>query len=444
MKAISTFLSLVVFALYGQAQTSEILESYVKQAIAESPTLLQQQLSIQQQQNSLDGAKGLFAPQLSFQANYTLASGGRQIEFPIGDLLNPVYGTLNQLTESNSFPTDLANEEIQFLPHNFHETKLRLIQPLFNSDIYYNYKAQQNLLEAEEAKLQAFELELAYNVRTAYYQYLQSIEGVRIYETNLETLNELLATNRKLVAQGQQSPEVVYRTQTEINDLKAQLAAVQETSANAGSYFNFLLSRELESPIEIDSSFSVNDLSANASTPANTRPELNALSAAQDAQAQNVSRLSAQKLPSINAVVDAGYQGFGYEFEDQDFVLMQVGLQWNLFQGNTRKKEQANAALALEQLHSQEDLLLQQIALQQNLAQQQLTRALTQYQLQQKSLQQALKTYQIVSKKYKEGQVLLIELLDVRNKYLAQQQSLLLSKYQIPMAQAAVKRAKAL
>lgn len=444
MKAISTFLSLVVFALYGQAQTSEILESYVKQAIAESPTLLQQQLSIQQQQNSLDGAKGSFVPQLSFQANYTLASGGRQIEFPIGDLLNPVYGTLNQLTESNSFPTDLANEEIQFLPHNFHETKLRLIQPLFNSDIYYNYKAQQNLLEAEEAKLQAFELELAYNVRTAYYQYLQSIEGVRIYETNLETLNELLATNRKLVAQGQQSPEVVYRTQTEINDLKAQLAAAQETSINAGSYLNFLLSRELESPIEIDSSFSVNDLSANASTPANTRPELNALSAAQEAQAQNVSRLSAQKLPSINAVVDAGYQGFGYEFENQDFVLMQVGLQWNLFQGNTRKKEQANAALALEQLRSQEDLLLQQIALQQNLAQQQLTRALTQYQLQQKSLQQALKTYQIVSKKYKEGQVLLIELLDARNKYLAQQQSLLLSKYQIPMAQAAVKRAKAL
>lgn len=444
MKPISALLSFLVMSLWGQAQQSQVLERYVDQAIERSESLLQQQISIQQQQNDVSGAKGLFAPQLSFQANYTLASGGRQIEFPIGDLLNPVYGTLNQLTESNSFPTDLANEEIQFLPNNFQETKLRLVQPLFNSDMYYNYKAQQNLLLVEEAQLEAHKLELAYTVRNAYYTYLQSLEGAKMYQTHLNTLTKLLATNRKLVAQGQQTPEVVYRTLTEINQLKATLLKAQENELNALTYFNFLLSQPLETPVAIDSTLSVLIPPANPTEDASKRPELDMIHAAQLAQADNVNRLSAQKLPSINAVVDAGYQGFGYHLNEQEFVLMQVGLQWDLFKGSTRKQEQANAVLALEQLQSQEALLKQQIDLQIALARQQLQRAQGQYALQQKSVEQARKTHQIVSKKYSEGQALLIELLDARNSYLAEQQALLISKYQIPMAQAAMKRALAL
>lgn len=444
MKPISALLSFLMVSLLGQAQSGDILENYVQQAIESSEKLLQQQISIQQQQNDISASKGLFAPQLSFQANYTLASGGRQIEFPIGDLLNPVYGTLNQLTESNSFPTDLKNEEIQFLPNNFQETKLRLIQPIFNSDLYYNYKAQQNLLLVEEAQLNAYKLELAFTVRTAYYNYLRSLEGVKIYETNLNTLTKLLATNRKLVAEGQQSPEVVYRTLTEINQLKTALVQAKENEMNALNYFNFLMSRGLESTVEIDSSFSVLAQTGYSNSSSNARPEIDMLHAAQMAQANNVSRLSAQKLPSVNAVVDAGYQGFGYDLNEQEFVLMQVGLQWNLFQGNSRRKEQANAALALEQLHSQETQLKQQIALQVALAQQQYSRAQQQYALQQKSVEQARKTYQIMSKKYNEGQVLLIEVLDARNTYLSEQQALVLSKYQIPMAQAAIQRALAL
>ena len=52
-----------------------------------------------------------------------LAAGGRAIDFPIGDLLNPVYSTLNALTQTNQFP-QVENESITFLPHNFQETKI--------------------------------------------------------------------------------------------------------------------------------------------------------------------------------------------------------------------------------------------------------------------------------------------------------------------------------
>ena len=40
----------------------------------------------------------MFLPDISMNARYTVARGGRIIEFPVGDLLNPVYITLNMLT----------------------------------------------------------------------------------------------------------------------------------------------------------------------------------------------------------------------------------------------------------------------------------------------------------------------------------------------------------
>ena len=59
-------------------------------------------------------------------------------------MLNPVYNTLNQLTATNQFP-QIKNEEIQFMRPTEHETKLRLIQSIFNSQIHFNSKIQNSL-----------------------------------------------------------------------------------------------------------------------------------------------------------------------------------------------------------------------------------------------------------------------------------------------------------
>ena len=138
-------LQILIYVLIFDTQRiraqSSILEKYIQHGLANNLALKQENFSIQKSLASLEEAKGLFMPQVSFIANYTTARGGRSIAFPVGDLLNPVYSTLNQLTGTSNFPT-IANVNEQFLPNNFHETKIRIIQPLFNSDIYYNYKAK--------------------------------------------------------------------------------------------------------------------------------------------------------------------------------------------------------------------------------------------------------------------------------------------------------------
>ncbi|NJO25856.1 MAG: TolC family protein, partial [Bacteroidia bacterium] len=50
---------------------------------------------------ALKEARSLFLPTTWFETQYTLANGGRTIDIPVGNLMNPVYKTLNQLTGTN-------------------------------------------------------------------------------------------------------------------------------------------------------------------------------------------------------------------------------------------------------------------------------------------------------------------------------------------------------
>src|SRR5258708_521847 len=80
---------------------------------------------------ALDQARALYLPSLDFSARYTRASGGRTIQFPVGDLLNPVYATLNQITLSASFPAG-QNQQINFQRPRGQDTPGSLRQPLYD------------------------------------------------------------------------------------------------------------------------------------------------------------------------------------------------------------------------------------------------------------------------------------------------------------------------
>ncbi len=69
--------------------------------------------------------------------------GGRTQDIPIGDLLNNVYSTLNQLTGQSKFP-QVNNQSIQFLPNDFHDTRVEVVVPVVNTDLYYNRAIKKN------------------------------------------------------------------------------------------------------------------------------------------------------------------------------------------------------------------------------------------------------------------------------------------------------------
>ncbi len=434
MKKYYTLLALLMISSVGFSQ-SQILQGYISQGIERNLTLQQHDFDVKKSQERLHQAKALFLLQISFDASYTRAGGGRSIDFPVGDLLNPVYNALNQMGGSEQFPT-IENVNEQFLPNDFHDTRIRLIQPLFNSDIYFASKAQERMVSVEEARRQTFVNELRYDIQAAYYAYLSTVEALKIFEQSAEVLEELVRVNKSLVANDKATYDVVYTSEAELSQLRSQIIDAEKNVRVSRSYFNFLLNRDLEEAIDIDETVkddrfvfnAVSQLSADAFA---NRQELEQVNRAIDAN-QYLVKLNKNNayLPNMNLVVDAGYQGFGYSFDsNQDYWLAQLSLSWNIFKGGSKKSKIRESEYELERLNSQYEQLRDQIQLQVINAYNEYLAATENVEAARSGELSAQKSFHIIDKKYRENQVLLVEYLDAQNKHRNAQLSRSIAEY---------------
>ena len=86
---------------------AQSLDDYIRTALTNNLELAQQELSYQEAQARLDQAKALFWPTLGIDGRFSAARGGRTIDIPAGDLVNPAYQNLNSLNDyiSGNDPT---------------------------------------------------------------------------------------------------------------------------------------------------------------------------------------------------------------------------------------------------------------------------------------------------------------------------------------------------
>src|SRR6267142_5055153 len=196
----------LLFATTSMAVTAQspILDAYIQEGLKNNLQLKQEQLSYERSIENLAQARALFLPYIGANASYQLADGGRKISIPVGDLVNPVYQNLNQINSALNpgapqYPM-ISNQTTNFLATDFHDSKVRIIQPLFNPEIYFNYKAQKELITVQQAQKKAYENQLKFEITSAYYQYLQSGDAMNILKNTRKILFELLKINQSLVA----------------------------------------------------------------------------------------------------------------------------------------------------------------------------------------------------------------------------------------------------
>lgn len=371
---------------------------------------------------SLNQAKSLFYPHIAFKPTYSLAAGGRRIDFPVGDLLNPAYKTLNQLTSSDQFPTNIGNVNQLLAPNNFHDTKISVNYAIFNTDIQYNYLIQKQLISAQEARKRVVENELRYNIATAYYQYLQSLDAVQIYENSRSVLNELTRLNEKLVSNNVATKEILTSARYEVSKIDQQLAIAGKNRETARAYFNFLLNRDLTAPVTVDSTLSkvlpeskenLPDLQQTALRGRQEVAQLNgSIEAAQTAVRLNEANA---KIPNIYIGGNTGFQGYGYTFKNQAYAVAQVGLQWDLFKGYEKRSKIQQAKIQTEALQTRLTEVQRQIELQVLQTYYDLDAATKSLAATQTGMLNADATFRVIDSKYRNGQSLLIEFLRYQN-----------------------------
>ena len=408
------FITLLLFRFFG-AYSQSSLDTYIKAALSNNETIKQQQFLLTKSLYALKEAKSLFLPSVGFNATYTLADGGRTVDIPVGDLVNQVYKTLNQMTGTNNFP-QLQNQSVLLNPNNFYDAKIKTTYPILNAEIEYNRKIKTQQYNMQQIEINLYKRELVKEVKNAYFKYLQACEAVSIYETALSLVKENLRVNTALFNNQKVNRTAVVRSDNEMSKNNALLESAKLTRNNAKAYFNFLLNIDLKTEIIKDSITTIPADLFLTDTSVSKREELGKLREAL-AINQNITALAkSYKRPKLNSFVDLGSQAFDFKVNNKSFYyLAGISLEWNIFSGNKNKHKIRQVEADDQVLQSQTNYVEQQLKLQLTTANNSFKAAIADYNAAQSQVASSQKYYSDMFRLYKEGQALFIELLDAQN-----------------------------
>jgi outer membrane protein len=408
---------LVAGILFTHAATAQdILQGYLKRGLDSNLALRQQYFDLQKAQLDLKRARTLFYPQANITSQYTLAHGGRTQDIPVGDLLNNVYSTLNELTASNKFP-QVPNQTIAFLPNDFHDTKLEVSVPVVNVNIRYNRQIKEEHINTQQAAIGVYKRELVKDIKQAYYQYLQADKSVNIYNNALGLVQENLRVSEKMVNNGTATKEAILRAKAQVSQVQASLIEATNNRKNAAAYFNFLLNEPLETNILADSMVTeqLAPVPPLAQEVPAVREELAQLKSTQKVLTTNLKLNKSYLVPTLNAFYNIGFQGFQFKFNsDQFYQLGGLQLRWELFRANDNKYKIQQSQVDLEALANQYKRTEQQLSLQVRTAYNNYYSSLQSVAALRDEVQSAQETYRLTERRFREGQALQLELIDIR------------------------------
>lgn len=429
---------LQILPVYSQ----HILDTYIEEGLQNNLILQNRNLGLQASLTALQDAKSYFLPHVEFSSSYTLASGGRTIDIPIGDLLNPVYTTLNQLTGTGNFP-QLENVSEQFLPDNFYDAKIRFTLPLFNPDLIAQKKIRQQEILMSESDLATYRLQLIQDIKTAYYNYCMANAAWEVIEDSEKLVVQNLKTNQSLLKNGKNLPAAVLRAESEVEQVQSLKIDAQNTIINARNYLNFLLNKKLTDsimfePIQPNLPY-LNELILHEWDGQN--PELQKIQTG-----LTISEIQSQAaknywIPRAALFADLGSQGFDWSFDSQSrYSLMGINLSFPIFQGNRNRNHLIRTQIEKEQLLNQQNLFTQKLNLEWEIAANEAENQVALLRSAQKKLKSAQAYFQLVQRGYTEGVHTLIEFLDARNQLTQAGLEENLARYKLLQAQAKIER----
>ena len=423
-------------------QAQQVLDTYIKEGLANNLVLQEKNASLEQSLVALRDAKSYFLPSVDFGASFTLAEGGRTIAFPVGDLLNPVYSTLNKLTASNSFP-QIANVSEQLLPDNFYDTRFRTTVPVLNTDLIYQNQIRKEQVNWTNNQVEIYRASLIQDIRVAYFNFCAAHTSIEILTKSLQLVEQNLKDTRSLVENGKRLPAAVLRAESELEQVKSLLTEAKLKTNNAAYYLNFLVNRPLDQEVAFEQiplnisrvdQLLLEDLNAQ-------NPELRAMQSMERIQETVLKSGKNYWIPKLSTYADLGSQGFDWNFDTQSrYLLWGLNFSVPVFQGGRNQNQIQRNMLGLQAVQRQKELVNQKLNLNLQLQRNEVKTLLAALQSAEKKLVSATAYLNLVDKAFKDGSQSLLEYIDARNQYT--QAALLknISSYKLQMALAQLER----
>ena len=340
--------------------------------------------AIQQRIAALDQARARYLPVLDIAARYSVADGGRTIELPVGDLLNPVYATLDELLVASGQPARfprIENQSITFLRGNEQETKLVLEQPIYEPRLRPAVDANRAELDRATANLAALRSRVIRDTQQAYYLWIATQQAVLVLDATRELAQSNLAANESLYRNGKVTRDLVLRAEADLLEVEQNRIAAASRVRIAQGYVNLLRNAPLAAPLpraEIDPPAVerfrdrlIRKLAGRSPDPSQLqelatgrRAELTGLDAAIAGGEARQDLARAAFRPRLLLGAEAGIQGDDYGFsEDERYALASVILRWNTFRGGADRAALREARAFTEELRATRDLAAQRVRL---------------------------------------------------------------------------------
>lgn len=415
MKTTTIILAVAFFVLSSEtyAQNTTV-DSYIEKGLKENLALKQQNFNLQKASYALKEAQGLFYPTLSFKSDYFYSSGGRTVDLPLGDLMNPVYNTLNQLTGTNNFQ-NISNQKFNLNANDFYDHRLSVTLPLVNAEIYLSNKIRKEAINQKQAEVMVYKRSLVKDIKSAYYNIIMASNQIEIFKNAAKLLQENYNLTESRVKNGKALKGNALRILSDINDNKAKQTEAENNLKTANAYLNFLTNTSLTEGVAIDTTgfrFSKKQIAA-ASFETSGREELTALKSAVTQAEYSISLEKASYLPTINTSLNLGYQNNYLKFDPEDRYLTGiVSLKWDLFTGFQTRNRVKIAKTEASSLNAQLDETQKQFQLQLNTAMNDLSTAEAQFKSSKGNLESLEEYYRETKARYNQGLVLLVELND--------------------------------
>jgi outer membrane protein TolC len=402
----------------------EVLDAYVAEGLSSNLALKSQHLEVQRAAQALAAARARFLPEISLEARYTRAEGGREFTLPLGTTLNPVYATLNEMLLEQGRPAQfpqISDATVRFLREKEQETRLVARQPLFAPAIPAAVRAQQALLDASDYNRMAFARALKRDITVAYIDWLKAVSAVEIVAASEALLAENVRVNASLHENGKITEDQVLRARAELLAVVQQKREAENQARQAQSWFNFLLNRELTARIEraappVERNESGEALEILWAHALDRRPELAQLERLRRASEEQARIARTQRWPTLSLALDGGLQGEGYgRAESDDFGTVSLVFTWRLFDGGADRARVREAQAAVRQLVLRREETAQQIRLEVQQAFDRLAAARDSLATAQARVEAARAGFRIASRKRDEGVISQVEFIDARS-----------------------------
>jgi outer membrane protein len=431
--------------LEPQRPLGKVIDEYVREGLQSNLALRAQSLEVERSAAALDEARARYFPEAALAARYTRAEGGRVIELPLGDALNPAYQTLNDLLvaqgQQPQFPV-VQNEVIPFLREREQDTRVTLRMPLIAPVIPAAVRAQRELLGASEYARTALARRLKRDITVGYLDWLAASRSRGIVDASVTLLNENLRVNDSLHRNGKITLDQVLRARAELLAVTQQSREAQNGARQAQSYLNFLLNRPLDTPLEdadvtADVSATTRALSELRAAALENRPEIAQMRHAARASEAQVRAARADRWPTLSLGADGGIQGEEYEFgRGSNFATVSLLLNWTFFDGGARRAAVRQAHAAARRTQTDLESLTQQVQLEVQQSLDRLNTSADSLATAEARAEAARAAFRIASRKRDEGAISQVEFIDARSSLTGAELNLNVTRFELLARQA--------